>query len=101
MHKTVLTPEEHLILLLGRGDVSLRVCADIDILVPRDMVTRAVRLLESREYISEDAPGFFLDLLLRNGNEYGLTREERGFRYVLDLHWGILWGGRSETKVLA
>jgi hypothetical protein len=29
-----------------------------------------------------------------------MERDARGFRYLLDLHWGILWGGRSETKVI-
>jgi Uncharacterised nucleotidyltransferase len=81
------------------GDPALRACVDLDILVPRSMVARAFNLLRAQGYVSEFAPGFFANLLLRHDIEYALRREERGFHYMVELHWGILWGGRSEAGV--
>ncbi len=80
------------------GDPTLRTCVDIDVLVPRRTVARAFKLLLAEGYTSEFAPGFFADVLLRNDIEYALTREDRGFRYLLELHWGILWGGRFDDQ---
>ncbi len=74
------------------GDPALRACVDIDILVPRPMVARALQILRPEGYESEFTSGFFADLLLRHDIEYALTREERGSRYLLELHWGLLWG---------
>jgi hypothetical protein len=73
------------------GDITLRVCADIDILVPRRMVAQAFRLLLFRGYSAEFTEGFFEDLLRRSDIEYALLREEQWFRYLLELHWGICW----------
>ena len=74
------------------GDATLRVCADIDILVPRPMVTQAFRLLLARGYRAEFSEQFFADLFLRHDIEYALMRKERGVSYLLELHWEILWG---------
>src|SRR5207244_2054325 len=32
-------------------------------------------------------------VLLRHDIEYALVRNERWFRHLLELHWGVLWGG--------
>ncbi len=74
------------------GDITLRVCADIDILVPRPMVLQALNLLLARGYNPEFTEQFFFDLLLRSHIEYALERDDRQFRYLLELHWGLLWG---------
>jgi hypothetical protein len=74
------------------GDITLRVCADIDILVPRPMVLQALNLLLARGYNAEFTEQFFIDLLLRSHIEYALARDDRQFRYLLELHWGLLWG---------
>lgn len=81
------------------GDPALRACVDLDILVPRSMVARAFNLLRAQGYASEFAPGFFADLLLRHDIEYALRRGERGFDYTVELHWGVLWGGKLEEGI--
>ena len=75
-------------------DITLRVCGDSDILVPHAMVPQAFHLLLGRGYTAEFTEQFFADLLLSSTIEYTLAREGRGFCYLLDLHWGMLWGPR-------
>ena len=81
------------------GDPTLRSCVDLDILVPRSMVGRAFNLLRAKGYAGEFAPGFFADLLLRHDIEYGLRRSEHGFDYMVELHWGVSWGGKAEQTI--
>ena len=76
------------------GDLTLRTCTDIDILVPHPTVARALHLLLTRGYAAGFTERFFADLLLSSTIEYVLVREDRWFRYLLELHWGILWGKR-------
>lgn len=85
------------------GDIALRVCVDLDILVPRPLVYQAFHLLQTLGYRAEFTEPFFAKLLLRSGIEYALMREEPRFRYLLELHWGILWGlsmDRGATEAL-
>ena len=81
------------------GDPSLRVCVDLDILVPRSMVRRAFDLLRADGYASEFGPGFFADLLFRHDIEYALRRQARGLELMVELHWGVSWGGKLEESV--
>jgi hypothetical protein len=74
------------------GDLTLRFCVDIDVLVPRQMVAQSLRLLLASGYRAEFTERFFADLFLQKDIEYALEREERGNSYMLELHWGILWG---------
>jgi hypothetical protein len=78
------------------GDLTLRSCVDTDILVPRRMVARALHLLLDIGYRSEFTERFFAELFLRHDIEYALVREERELSYMLELHWGVLWGGRLD-----
>jgi Uncharacterised nucleotidyltransferase len=78
------------------GDVSLRLCTDIDVLVPRRMVVQALALLLASGYRLEFSERFFRDFLLHCNTECSLAREEGGFRYVLEPHWGVLWGTLSD-----
>jgi hypothetical protein len=80
------------------GDPGLRDCSDIDVLVPRDRAREALRLLRASGYAAEFTETFFESLLLRGHIEYTLTRNEHGFRYVLDLHWGIGWTARGDRR---
>lgn len=73
------------------GDPTLRVCVDMDILVPRRHVLPALRLLREQGYATEWTEQFFADLLLRSAIECALVREDIGCSYILELHWGILW----------
>lgn len=81
------------------GDPALRTCVDLDILVPRQRVAQAFDLLRDAGYGSEFTSGFFADLLLRHDIEYALVREEREFCYLVELHWGVLWGGHFDQDV--
>jgi hypothetical protein len=74
------------------GDVGLRLCTDIDVLVPRRMVAQAFHLLVASGYRAEFTERFFVDRLRHRNTEASLKRQERGFCYILDLHWGVLYG---------
>ncbi|HEX2276392.1 MAG TPA: nucleotidyltransferase family protein [Candidatus Tectomicrobia bacterium] len=85
------------------GDPTLRVCADLDILVPRAEVGQAYQLLQVMGY--DGASGEFMEesfqrRLLKTSIEYALTRRDRGFRYAAELHWGIFLGAPSERVAL-
>jgi hypothetical protein len=85
------------------GDPTLRVCADLDILVPRVEVGQAYQVLQAMGYAG--ASGEFMEesfrrRLLKTSIEYGLTRRDGGFRYVAELHWGIFLGAPSERAAL-
>jgi hypothetical protein len=85
------------------GDPTLRVCADLDILVPRTKVGRAYQLLQAMGYegdTSEFMKESFQRRLLKTSIEHVLTRRNRGFRYVTELHWGIFLGAPSERLAL-
>ena len=74
------------------GDPDLRTCADLDILVSRSDVGRAVELLRERAgYLLEFTDRFFESVLFCRDIEYGLVRIEYTFRHLLELHWD-LWG---------
>lgn len=78
------------------GDLTLRVCADLDVLVPRRMVAQAFRLLLSSGYRGDFPERFSVDLFLDRNTDCSLDREEQGFRYILEPHWGILWRTPSD-----
>jgi Uncharacterised nucleotidyltransferase len=85
------------------GDPTLRVCGDIDILVPRPLVREAYQILQAMGYrgmFAEFMEASFQRLLLKTSIEYGLTREKGGFRYLLELHWGVFARALSERGVL-
>jgi hypothetical protein len=81
------------------GDPALRACADMDILVSRGLVAMAMDLLKAHGYESEAKTKFFADLLLRTGKECEFRRKSEGCSFLIDLHWGFLWGGRSERQL--
>lgn len=80
------------------GDKTLRASVDLDLLVPKAKAVSALQLLRSRGYASEFSSRFFERVLLRHDIECALTREERGYGYSVELHWGVLWGGPSEKR---
>ncbi len=81
------------------GDPSLRTYTDLDILVPRSSVRHAFDLLRTDGYKSEFGPGFFANLLLRHNIEYSLRRRDHGFDFMVELHWGVSWGGKAEQNI--
>jgi Uncharacterised nucleotidyltransferase len=85
------------------GDPTLRVCADLDVLVPRMKVGRAYQLLQAMGYdgiSGEFMKESFQRRLLKTSIEHALTRRNRGFRHVTELHWGIFLGAPSERLAL-
>jgi Uncharacterised nucleotidyltransferase len=74
------------------GDLSLRVCTDLDILIPREAVAETIGLLLAEGYESELGERSFAEFYSRGGIEYALVRYERGFLYLLEPHWGLLAG---------
>jgi hypothetical protein len=81
-------------------DPALRVCADIDLLVPTQNIIDAHNLVLSCGYQSQITQPFFLDLLERYGKDCELMREDKLCAYPLELHCGLLWGGRLEGDLL-
>lgn len=86
-----------------RKDTGARVSRDLDLLVPVRHVRQAYDLLARQGYEAQ-VPRWFLDgLALKNCFELAFTRSEGQLRYVVELHWGILWeagGGRSTMREL-
>jgi Uncharacterised nucleotidyltransferase len=82
------------------GDPALRACVDTDILIPPAKTAEALQLLRSQGYESEFKSGFFANVLLRHDIEYALRRKEREFTYLLELHWAVSWGSRSDRDAM-
>ena len=82
------------------GDPALRVCADIDVLVPTRNMAEAFHLVLSSGYQTEFTQPRLLDLVVCYGKHCVLTRQERLRGYTLELHSGLLWGGRLERELL-
>jgi hypothetical protein len=82
------------------GDPALRVCSDIDVLVPTKNLAEAFHLLLSSGYEAEFTQPRLLDLVIRYGKHCILTRQDRMRAYILELHSGLLWGGQLERELL-
>ncbi len=72
------------------GDLTLRLSDDIDILVPRAMVGRAIAEIATIGYRAESAQ-WSEKQLLRSFIEYSFARHDQSYGHDLDLHWGVLW----------
>lgn len=85
------------------SDISARVCADLDILIPRNAVAHAYRLLRDAGYehgeMGPVAPGDFR-LLLNSNMEYAFVRHHGGFPHVLEVHWDVAWRWRGEARAI-
>ncbi len=76
------------------GDRTLRVCADLDVLVPRETVARAFELLLGAGYEHGEARAVAageIDLLLHSNIEYAFVIPKRGLRCQLEVHWDLVW----------
>jgi hypothetical protein len=85
------------------GDVTLRVCSDVDILVRRESVGRALQLLEEIGFEPADRYAAYrgdVDRLLGSNMEYGLLSPAAPFRYLLELHWDIAWRWRADSRMV-
>ncbi len=82
------------------GDAALRVCADIDVLVPPRRAIEAFHVVVASGYQPEFTQPRLLDLVVRYGKHFVLTRQDRLRAYTLELHSGLFWGGRLERDLL-
>lgn len=85
------------------GDVTLRVCSDVDILVPRAAVGASIELLRLDGYEGADryqVNSTDIDSLLRSSMEYCLLSPPAALRYPLELHWDIAWRWRGDSEMI-
>jgi putative nucleotidyltransferase-like protein len=85
------------------GDATLRVCSDLDVLVPRDAVAESLRLLLANGYAHAEkhqVEPAEVDRLLDSNMEYGFRGRTAGFEYLLELHWDIAWRWRADTGMV-
>jgi hypothetical protein len=80
-------------------DPALRTAADIDILVPVRDVADAFRRIVASGYEPEFNAPALIDLLARYGKDCSLAREDGACVYPLELHCGLVWGGRLEREL--
>ncbi len=84
------------------GDPSLRVCSDIDFLVPRQAAGRAVRLLLAEGFEDAENKSTIADigLLLNSNIEYVLVSRKQGFSFTYELHWDVAWRWRGNDSII-
>ena len=80
-------------------DSALRVCADIDILVPPLQFVAAFQILRAAGYESGFSQLHLAKLIARFGKDCGLMRQNGAHWYPLQLHAGLLWGGPMEKAI--
>jgi hypothetical protein len=80
------------------GDASLRVCNDVDILVPRTSVIRGLRLLFSNGYAGALKDEALVNVSLRSTIEHALTRSDGRTNYAVELHWGVSFSSLLDDK---
>ena len=81
------------------GDAALRVCADIDILVPPQKFEAAFRALSTLGYQAGFTQPQLVTLTARYGKDCGLMRQDSSIWYPLQLHAGLIWGGPTERSL--
>ena len=82
------------------GDAALRICSDIDILVPPNAVPEALGLIRASGYRDDFREPFFCDLVMRYGRHYDVVREDRAFSYRLELHWKFLHNSSKNDEAI-
>lgn len=83
------------------GVDALRVSGDIDILVPRNCVSRAFDVLKRRGYKSNFRQPWLERLALQHGIECCFSREESNIGYFVDLHQGLYLDMPRERAILS
>jgi len=82
------------------GDPALRVCADIDLLVPPKYFPAAFRILRCSGYEARFTEPSLVGLLARYGKDCALMRQDHACSYPLQLHCGLIWGGPAERNLI-
>ena len=83
------------------GDTSLRVCGDLDILVPRSLVGRSFQVLLRNGYEGDLQEETLIRIPLRNAIEYRFTRTDGPIGCRLELHWGMFCGSCNDERAAA
>lgn len=83
------------------GDVASRVCADIDILVPRADVLRARRVILASGYTSLFTEEFFANHQFHTTADCSLFKEKAVLPYMLEVHWTLLQHSSKDNDAMA
>jgi hypothetical protein len=85
------------------GDMSLRTCSDLDVLVPRGTVGQVFEVLRAECYDQADrcrVEQSDVEFLVRSSMEYGFTPPASAFPYLLEIHWDIAWRWRGDAAMI-
>lgn len=85
------------------GDMSLRTCSDLDVLVPRGAVGQVFEVLRAAGYKQTDryrVEPSDVDFLVRSAMEFGFTPPASAFPYLLEIHWDIAWRWRGDAAMV-
>ena len=82
------------------GDAALRVCYDLDILVPPSEVLRARRLLLAQGYTSPFTEEFFVNHQFRTSADCPLLPQRPPLAYLLEVHWTLLQHSGKDEEAM-
>jgi hypothetical protein len=85
------------------GEMSLRTCSDLDVLVPRGAVGQVFEVLRAAGYDQADrcrVESSDVEFLVRSSMEYGFAPRPPAFRALLELHWDIAWRWRGDAAMV-
>jgi putative nucleotidyltransferase-like protein len=80
------------------GDPSLRVCADIDILVPPSSVLPARRVILANGYSSPFSESFFQNHQFHTSADCSLLPRHSIVPYMLEVHWKVLHHSSGDNE---
>ena len=83
------------------GDTSLRVCGDLDILVPRSPGGPKLSGASAQPVRGASPGGALIRLPLGNAIEYGFTRSDGPIDCRVELHWGLFCGSCNDETAAA
>jgi hypothetical protein len=82
------------------GEESLRVCSDMDLLVPPGLVPAALRLFTSQGYRPEVPAWVPVEQLTKITFECPLSRRSAAVHFLAELHWGFARTGKPDEGQL-
>jgi putative nucleotidyltransferase-like protein len=82
------------------GDPALRVCADIDILVPPSSVLGARRVILANGYSSPFPESFFLNHQFHTSADCSLLPRQSIVPYMLEVHWKVLHHSSGDNEAM-
>ena len=72
------------------GDPAMRVCTDLDLLVPPRKLNRALEVIRLAGYDDVFADSFFRKLDLQYGRHFSLQRHYAGHSSLIEVHWRLV-----------